>query len=97
MQRPDWAPAGVDIERPGVARMAQANRAFPRRAVDPITMAHDDRAVAVLVVAVLHVVPDSADPAGLPRTPRSALAPGSCLALSAERPVFLGGVGRLGG
>ncbi len=38
--------------------------------------------VAVLIVAVLHFVPDSDDPAGILRTLREALAPGSYLVLS---------------
>ncbi|HEY8533073.1 MAG TPA: SAM-dependent methyltransferase [Micromonospora sp.] len=190
MQRPDWAPEGIDIERPSAARMydyylggshnfaadraaaqamiaavpdaplmAQANRAFLRRAVqflvdagirqfldigsgiptvgnvheiaqraapesrvvyvdiDPIAVAHsrailagNDRAtvvqadlrtpdrileapevralldftqpIAVLIVAVLHFIPDSDDPAGILATIRNALAPGSYLVLS---------------
>ncbi|MGS2619341.1 SAM-dependent methyltransferase [Micromonospora sp. LZ34] len=190
MQRPDWAPETIDIERPSVARMydyylggshnfavdraaaqamvaavpeaplmAQANRAFLRRAVqfltesgvrqfldigsgiptvgnvheiaqriapesrvvyvdvDPVAVAHsreilagNDRAavvqedlrhperilahpdvrglldftepVAVLVVAVLHFVPDDDRPGELLRTLGSALAPGSWLVLS---------------
>jgi len=190
MQRPDWAPEKIDIERPSVARMydyylggshnfavdrataqalidkvpdaplmAQANRAFLRRAVqylvkagvrqfldigsgiptvgnvheiaqqlapearvvyvdiDPVAVAHsreilrdNDRAVvihedlrrvehilahpdarglldfdqpiAVMIVAVLHFIPDADDPAGLLRTIRQALVPGSHLVLS---------------
>ncbi|MFF5071094.1 SAM-dependent methyltransferase [Micromonospora olivasterospora] len=190
MQRPDWAPDSIDIERPSVARMydyylggshnfaadraaaramvdavpeaplmAQANRAFLRRAVhflaeagirqfldigsgiptignvheiaqridpesrvvyvdvDPVAVAHsreilsgNDRAtvvqedlrhpdrilahpevtrlldfsqpVAVMIVAVLHFVPDSDRPEELLRTLRTALAPGSHLVLS---------------
>ena len=190
MQRPDWAPETIDIERPSVARMydyylggshnfaadraaaramvaavpeaplmAQANRAFMRRVVhtlaeagirqfldigsgiptvgnvheiaqkvtpdarvvyvdvDPVAVAHsqeilsgDPRTtvvqedlrnperilahpevnrmldftepVAVLVVAVLHFVPESDRPAELLRTLREALAPGSYLVLS---------------
>ncbi|SDZ06285.1 S-adenosyl methyltransferase [Micromonospora pattaloongensis] len=190
MQRPDWAPESIDIERPSVARMydyylggshnfavdraaaqamiaavpeaplmAQANRAFLRRAVqflidagvrqfldigsgiptvgnvheiaqraapdarvvyvdvDPVAVAHsreilagNDRAtvlhgdlrnperilehpevhklldftrpVAVMIVAVLHFVPDSDDPAGIIATFRETLAPGSYLTLS---------------
>jgi SAM-dependent methyltransferase len=190
MQRPDWAPETIDIERPSVARMydyylggshnfavdrraaqamiaavpeaplmAQANRAFLRRAVhhlidagvrqfldigsgiptvgnvheiaqraapesrvvyvdvDPVAVAHsreilagNDRAtviqedlrrpdriladpevnrlldlrqpVAVLIVAVLHFIPASDDPAGVLRTIAGALAPGSYLVLS---------------
>ncbi|WP_405099119.1 SAM-dependent methyltransferase [Micromonospora sp. NBC_01412] len=190
MQRPDWAPDTIDIERPSVARMydyylggshnfaadraaaramvdavpeaplmAQANRAFLRRAVhflaeagirqfldigsgiptvgnvheiaqridpasrvvyvdvDPVAVAHsreilsgNDRAavvqedlrhperilthpdvtgmldlsqpVAVMIVAVLHFVPDSDGPAEILRTLREALAPGSYLVLS---------------
>ncbi|MGC4805706.1 SAM-dependent methyltransferase [Micromonospora sp. DT233] len=190
MQRPDWAPDTIDIERPSVARMydyylggshnfaadrataramvdavpeaplmAQANRAFLRRAVhflaeagirqfldigsgiptvgnvheiaqridpasrvvyvdiDPVAVAHsreilsgNDRAaviqedlrrpeqilthpdltglldlsqpVAVMIVAVLHFVPDSDRPAEILRTLRAALAPGSYLVLS---------------
>lgn len=38
--------------------------------------------VAVMIVAVLHFVPDSDDPAGIVKTIRDALAPGSYLALS---------------
>ncbi|BCJ61098.1 SAM-dependent methyltransferase [Micromonospora endophytica] len=190
MQRPDWAPETIDVERPSVARMydyylggshnfavdraaaqtmmaavpeaplmAQANRAFLRRAVqyltdvgirqfldigsgiptvgnvheiaqrhtpdarvvyvdvDPVAVAHSreilagtdgttvvqedlrhperilahpdvratldfSRPVAVLVVAVLHFVPDHDRPAELLRTLRAALAPGSHLVLS---------------
>lgn len=190
MQRPDWAPDSIDMERPSVARMydyylggshnfaadrsaaqammaavpevplmAQANRAFLRRAVqflaesgvrqfldigsgiptvgnvhevaqrvdpqcrvvyvdvDPVAVAHsreilagNDRAaviqedlrepaailthpeltslldltqpVAVMIVAVLHFVPDEDRPAEILRTLRSALAPGSYLVLS---------------
>jgi SAM-dependent methyltransferase len=190
MQRPDWAPETIDIERPSVARMydyylggshnfaadraaaqamvaavpeaplaAQANRAFLRRAVhhlaeagvrqfldigsgiptvgnvheiaqridpasrvvyvdvDPVAVAHsreilagNDRAtivqedlrhpdrilahpdtrrlldlgqpVAVMIVAVLHFVPDDDRPAELLATLRKALAPGSYLVLS---------------
>lgn len=41
-----------------------------------------DRPVAVLMVAVLHFVPDSDDPAGIVARYRSATAPGSYLALS---------------
>ncbi|MGC4896901.1 SAM-dependent methyltransferase [Micromonospora sp. DT31] len=190
MQRPDWAPETIDIERPSVARMydyylggshnfaadraaaramveavpeaplmAQANRAFLRRAVhhlaglgirqfldigsgiptvgnvheivqridprarvvyvdvDPVAVAHsqeilagneqaavireDLRApakilghpdvtrlldftqpVAVMIVAVLHFIPDSDHPAEILRTLRAALAPGSHLVLS---------------
>lgn len=190
MQRPDWAPDTIDIERPSVARMydyflggshnfavdraaaratidavpeaplvAQANRAFLRRAVqflaeagvrqfldigsgiptvgnvheiaqrvapesrvvyvdvDPVAVAHsaeilagNDRTaviqedlrnpqkilahpevtrlldftqpVAVLIVAVLHFVPDSDRPDEILRTLREALAPGSYLVLS---------------
>ncbi|MFF0720975.1 SAM-dependent methyltransferase [Micromonospora sp. NPDC003816] len=190
MQRPDWSPETIDVERPSVARMydyylggshnfaadraaarammalvpeaplmAQANRAFLRRAVqyltaagvrqfldigsgiptvgnvheiaqrhapdsrvvyvdvDPVAVAHSreiladtERAtvvqedfrhperilahpdvnalidfsepVAVLVVAVLHFVPDDDRPADLLRTLRKALAPGSHLVLS---------------
>lgn len=190
MQRPDWAPEGIDIERPSVARMydyylggshnfavdraaaqamiaavpeaplmAQANRAFLRRAVqflidagvrqfldigsgiptvgnvheiaqaaapesrvvyvdiDPVAVAHSrellagndramvlqadlrepkrilehpkvralldfDQPIAVMIVAVLHFVPDSDDPAGIIATLRQALAPGSYLVLS---------------
>ncbi|WP_320067127.1 SAM-dependent methyltransferase [Micromonospora sp. RTGN7] len=190
MQRPDWAPDTIDIERPSVARMydyylggshnfaadrataramvdavpeaplmAQANRAFLRRAVhflaeagvrqfldigsgiptvgnvheiaqridpaarvvyvdvDPVAVAHsreilsgNDRAtviqedlrrperilahpevtgmldlsqpVAVMIVAVLHFVPDADRPAEILRTLREALAPGSYLTLS---------------
>lgn len=40
------------------------------------------RPVAVLMVAVLHFLPDSDDPAGIVATFRDALAPGSCLALT---------------
>nr|MDT0662157.1 SAM-dependent methyltransferase [Micromonospora sp. DSM 115978] len=190
MQRPDWAPDSVDIERPSVARMydyylggshnfavdreaaqaviqmvpaaplmAQANRAFLRRAVqflvdagirqfldigsgiptvgnlheiaqraapdsrvvyvdsDPVAVAHSreilagndqtvvlqedlrrpaqilthpdvrklldfDQPIAVMVVAVLHFVPEEDDPDSLLRTIRQALAPGSYLVLS---------------
>ncbi|WP_406042506.1 SAM-dependent methyltransferase [Micromonospora sp. NBC_00898] len=190
MQRPDWAPDTIDIERPSVARMydyylggshnfaadraaarammdavpeaplmAQANRAFLRRAVqfladagvrqfldigsgiptvgnvheiaqridpesrvsyvdvDPVAVAHsreilhgNDRAtvlqedlrrpeailghpevtklldfsqpVAVMIVAVLHFIPDADRPAEILRTLRAALAPGSYLVLS---------------
>ncbi|MFC8847666.1 MULTISPECIES: SAM-dependent methyltransferase [unclassified Micromonospora] len=190
MQRPDWAPDTIDIERPSVARMydyylggshnfaadraaaramvdavpeaplmAQANRAFLRRAVqflaeagirqfldigsgiptvgnvheiaqrvapesrvvyvdvDPVAVAHsreilsgDDRAtvfqedlrhperilahpevtrmldfsqpIAVMIVAVLHFVPDDDRPDEILRTLRAALAPGSYLVLS---------------
>ncbi|MFC3500507.1 SAM-dependent methyltransferase [Micromonospora krabiensis] len=190
MQRPDWAPETIDIERPSVARMydyylggshnfaadraaaqamvaavpeaplmAQANRAFLRRAVqflvdegvrqfldigsgiptvgnvheiaqraapesrvvyvdvDPVAVAHSreildgnartavvqedlrrpdrilahpdvrrlldfDQPVAVMIVAVLHFVPDADGPAALLRTLREALAPGSFLVLS---------------
>ena len=190
MQRPDWAPESIDVERPSVARMydyylggshnfavdrtaaqamisavpdaplmAQANRAFLRRAVhflagqgvrqfldigsgiptvgnvheiaqglapdsrvvyvdvDPVAVAHsreilgdDDRAVviqedlrrpdrilehpyvrklldfnepvAVIIVAVLHFIPDEDNPVGILRTIRRALAPGSYLVLS---------------
>jgi SAM-dependent methyltransferase len=190
MQRPDWAPESIDIERPSVARMydyylggshnfaadraaaqamvaavpeaplmAQANRAFLRRVVhtlagagvrqfldigsgiptvgnvheiaqkvdpdsrvvyvdvDPVAVAHsreilagDDRTavvqedlrrpeqilahpevrrmldftqpIAVMIVAVLHFVPDSDRPAEIIRTLRQALPPGSYLVLS---------------
>ncbi|MGH3679798.1 MAG: SAM-dependent methyltransferase [Natronosporangium sp.] len=190
MQRPGWAPAAIDLERPSVARMydyflggshnfavdreaahqilaimpdvplrAQANRAFLRRAVryllgagvrqfldigsgiptvgnvhevaqqaapdsrvvyvdvDPVAVAHsqellagDDRSaviqedlrrpdrilthpvvrelldlrepVAVLLVAVLHFVPDADAPHAAVAAIRDALAPGSYLALS---------------
>ena len=190
MQRPDWAPESIDIERPSVARMydyylggshnfavdraaaqamiaavptaslmAQANRAFLRRAVqylaaqgvrqfldigsgiptvgnvheiaqqlapdsrvvyvdiDPVAVAHSreilagneqttviqedlrnieqilhhpeveklldfSRPVAVIVVAVLHFIPDSDNPAGVIGRLREALAPGSHLVLS---------------
>jgi SAM-dependent methyltransferase len=190
MQRPDWAPDSVDVERPSVARMydfflggshnfavdreaarqvmavapeaplvAQANRAFLRRAVrflvdhgvrqfldigsgiptvgnvheiaqrfdpqsrvmyvdtDPVAVAHsrqllasDDRAgvieedlrrperivhhpdvrklldfdqpIAVMIVAVMHFLPDHDDPVGILATMRDALAHGSYLVLS---------------
>jgi SAM-dependent methyltransferase len=190
MERPQWAPQTIDIERPSVARMydyylggshnfavdraaaqqmiaavpeaplmAQANRAFLRRAVrllidagirqfldigsgiptvgnvheiaqqsapdarvvyvdiDPVAVAHSReilagndfataiqedlrrpreildhpevrklidfaQPVAVMIVAVLHFVPDSDDPAGVMATIRDALAPGSYLTLS---------------
>ncbi|SCE89677.1 S-adenosyl methyltransferase [Micromonospora viridifaciens] len=190
MQRPDWAPDTIDIERPSVARMydyylggshnfaadrataqamvaavpeaplmAQANRAFLRRAVqflaesgvrqfldigsgiptvgnvheiaqkvdpecrvvyvdvDPVAVAHsreilagNDRAtvlqedlrrpaaildhpevtrlldftqpVAVMIVAVLHFIPDADRPEEILRTLRAALAPGSYLVMS---------------
>ncbi|MEV4482177.1 SAM-dependent methyltransferase [Micromonospora coxensis] len=190
MQRPDWAPDDIDIERPSVARMydyylggshnfaadraaarammeavpdaplmAQANRAFMRRAVqylidqgirqfldigsgiptvgnvheiaqraapdarvvyvdvDPVAVAHSreildgnpgatviqedlrrpeailrhpevtrlldfSRPVAVLVVAVLHFIPDADRPQDVLGTLRAALAPGSHLVLS---------------
>lgn len=42
--------------------------------------------VALMIVAVLHFVPDSADPAGIIDTFREALAPGSYLALSQASP-----------
>lgn len=41
-----------------------------------------DQPMAVLMMAVLHFVPDSDDPAGIIRTFRDALAPGSYLVLS---------------
>lgn len=190
MERPDWVPAEVDIDRPSAARMydfylggchnfaadrqaaatvaagipdvaagARANRSFLRRVVrfladagirqyldigsgiptagnvheiarrstpsarvvyvdnDPIAVAHsqailagvdgvtalrgdlrrpDDlladpalragidlaEPVAVLLLAVLHFIPDSDDPAGIIRTLRQAMAPGSFLAIS---------------
>jgi len=190
MQRPDWAPDTIDIERPSVARMydyylggshnfaadrataramvdavpeaplmAQANRAFLRRAVqfltesgvrqfldigsgiptvgnvheiaqrvdpecrvvyvdvDPVAVAHsreilagNDRAtviredlrhpaailshpevtrlldftqpVAVMIVAVLHFIPDADRPEEILRTLRASLAPGSYLVMS---------------
>ncbi|MFY1699052.1 MULTISPECIES: SAM-dependent methyltransferase [unclassified Solwaraspora] len=41
-----------------------------------------DQPIAVMVVAVLHFVPDSDDPAGILHTVRDALAPGSYLVLS---------------
>ncbi|MBO4209595.1 SAM-dependent methyltransferase [Micromonospora echinofusca] len=190
MQRPDWAPETIDIERPSVARMydyylggshnfavdraaaqamiaavpeaplmAQANRAFLRRAVqflldagvrqfldigsgiptvgnvheiatrsapdarvvyvdtDPVAVAHSreilrgnpsatviqedlrrpaeilahpelrrlldfSEPIAVMIVAVLHFVPDSDDPAGIIATLRRTLPPGSYLVLS---------------
>ncbi|MFU8872477.1 SAM-dependent methyltransferase [Micromonospora sp. SL4-19] len=190
MQRPDWAPDTIDIERPSVARMydyylggshnfaadraaaramvdavpeaplmAQANRAFLRRAVqflaesgvrqfldigsgiptvgnvhevaqridpecrvvyvdvDPVAVAHsleilagNDRTaviredlrrpeailghpevtrlldftqpVAVMIVAVLHFIPDADRPEEILRTLRAALAPGSHLVMS---------------
>jgi SAM-dependent methyltransferase len=190
MQRPDWAPDSIDIERPSVARMydyylggshnfavdraaaqavvaavpdaplmAQANRAFLRRALhflinagvrqfldigsgiptvgnvheiaqqaapdsrvvyvdmDPVAVAHSRRIlngngnaavvhedlrrpdrildhpevrelldfqqpIAVLIVAVLHFVADSDDPAGILRRIRQALPAGSYLVLS---------------
>jgi SAM-dependent methyltransferase len=190
MERPQWAPQTIDIERPSVARMydyylggshnfavdraaaqqmiaavpeaplmAQANRAFLRRAVrflidsgirqfldigsgiptvgnvheiahqsapearvvyvdiDPVAVAHSreilagndfataiqedlrrpqeildhpevrklidfTQPVAVMIVAVLHFVPKSDDPAGVIATIRDALAPGSYLTLS---------------
>ena len=190
MQRPDWAPEKIDIERPSVARMydyylggshnfavdrataqamidvvpeaplmAQANRAFLRRTVqflvdagirqfldigsgiptvgnvheiaqriapesrvvyvdvDPVAVAHSreilngndraavvqedlrradrilanpqvralldfDQPIAVMIIAVLHFIPDSDDPGSILRTIREALAPGSYLTLS---------------
>lgn len=190
MQRPDWAPDGVDISKPNMARsydywlggshnfaidreygrqvmamlpevrlIAQANRAFMQRVVrfmldvgvtqfldigsgiptlgnvhevaqridpqarvvyvdiDPIAVAHSqqilagndngtaiqedlcnvdailshrstramldfDKPLCVLMVSVLHVVPDSADPYGRLEQYRQALAPGSYLALT---------------
>ncbi|MEH0983933.1 SAM-dependent methyltransferase [Micromonospora sp. CPCC 205556] len=190
MQRPDWAPDTIDIERPSVARMydyylggshnfaadraaarammeavpdaplmAQANRAFLRRVVqflvdsgvrqfldigsgiptvgnvheiahriapdarvvyvdvDPVAVAHSreilgdnpgatviqedlrrpaailahpevtrlidfSQPVAVMIVAVLHFIPDSDRPEEILRTLRAALAPGSYLVLS---------------
>ncbi|HEU4425608.1 MAG TPA: SAM-dependent methyltransferase [Pilimelia sp.] len=190
MERPQWAPQTIDIERPSVARMydyylggshnfavdraaaqqmiaavpeaplmAQANRAFLRRAVrfltdagirqfldigsgiptvgnvheiaqratpdarvvyvdiDPVAVAHSreiladnhlataiqedlrrpreildhpevrklidfSEPVAVMIVAVLHFVPDSDDPASVITTIRDALVPGSFLTLS---------------
>jgi SAM-dependent methyltransferase len=190
MDRPDWAPAHVDIERPNAARlydyylggahnfavdrelaeraltvlphgrqMAQQNRAFLRRAVrhlaaagvrqfldigagiptrgnthevarevasdarvvyvdfDPVAVAHSqailagnsqarviaedlrqpeqilahhdllglldlDQPVAVLMLAVLHFIPDADNPAGVTARYRDALAPGSYLAIS---------------
>ncbi|SCF02404.1 MULTISPECIES: SAM-dependent methyltransferase [Micromonospora] len=190
MQRPDWAPDDIDIERPSVARMydyylggshnfaadraaarammeavpeaplmAQANRAFMRRAVqylvdsgvrqfldigsgiptvgnvheiaqraapdsrvvyvdvDPVAVAHSreilqgnpgatvvqedlrrpaailshpevtklldlSQPVAVLIVAVLHFVPDADRPEEILRTLRETLAPGSYLVMS---------------
>jgi len=190
MERPDWAPEGIDIERPSAARIydywlggchnfaidremarqvtalvpdtaliMQANRAFLHRAVrylvdagirqfldigsgiptlgnahevaqratpdarvvyvdiDPVAVAHSrhilagnkltvviqedlrrperilahpdvrglldfDRPVALLLLAVLHFIPDEDDPVGLIARLRDALAPGSYLALS---------------
>jgi SAM-dependent methyltransferase len=190
MERPDWAPESIDIERPSIARMydyylggshnfavdrdaarqviaavpeaplmAQANRAFLRRVVrflvdsgvrqfldigsgiptvgnvheiaqeiapdarvvyadlDPVAVAHSeellidndratviqedlrrpkrildhpevrklldfDQPIAVMIIAVLHFVPDSCQPARILATIREALAPGSYLALS---------------
>jgi hypothetical protein len=186
MERPDWAPEGVDIERPSAARLydyalggshnfavdrelfrqltvtvpdlaaqARASRAFLRRAVrfcvaagvyqfldigsgiptrgnvheiapgarvvyvdtDPVAVAHSrailagndrvtvvqedlrrteallghpqvrglldfDRPMAVLLVAMLHQVPDEADPAGIVARLRDAIAPDSYLVIS---------------
>lgn len=52
--------------------------------VDPAVRGHLDfsRPVAVLLVAVLHFVPDEADPAGCVAVLRDAVAPGSALVLS---------------
>jgi SAM-dependent methyltransferase len=190
MERPDWAPESIDIERPSIARMydyylggshnfavdrdaarqviaavpeaplmAQANRAFLRRVVrflidsgvrqfldigsgiptvgnvheiaqeiapgarvvyadlDPVAVAHSeellvgneramviqedlrrpkrildhpevralldfDQPIAVMIIAVMHFVPDSSQPARILATIRDALAPGSYVALS---------------
>jgi SAM-dependent methyltransferase len=190
MERPDWAPEGVDTERPSAARVydyalggshnfavdralfhqltatvpdlvaqAHASRAFLRRAVrfctaagvtqfldigagiptrgnvhvvapdarvmyvdiDPVAVAHSrallagndrvgvleedfrhpqrivshadvravldfDRPVAVLLVAMLHLVPDADDPPGVIAWLRDALAPGSYLVISHGTP-----------
>jgi SAM-dependent methyltransferase len=186
MERPSWAPEGVDTERPSAARVydyalggshnfavdrelfrqltvvvpdlvaqAHASRAFLRRAVrfcvaagtdqfldigsgiptrgnvheiapearvmyvdtDPVAVAHSrailarndrvgvlredlrrpeqiidhpdvralldfDRPIAILLVAMLHLVPDEDDPAGLIARLRDAVAPGSYLVIS---------------
>jgi SAM-dependent methyltransferase len=207
MERPAWAPEGIDLERPNAARMydyalggshnfavdramvekveammpgssliAHANRGFLRRAVrycldagvrqfldvgsgiptvgsvhevarqfapetrviyvdnDPIAVAHGqailrdnpntgaihgdvrraaeiladpavtklidfDQPVALLLVSLLHFIPDEDDPAGLVRTLSERLAPGSYLVLShgtpEERPDDADTVGQL--
>lgn len=41
-----------------------------------------DQPVAILLLAILHFIPDAADPAGIVRTLREALVPGSYLAIS---------------
>src|SRR6266536_1775336 len=73
---------------PGAPGTARANRAFLRRP-DEI-LAHPetrrlidfDQPVAVLLVAILHFIPDEEDPAGIVARLRDAMAPGSHLVVS---------------
>ncbi|MCK2236501.1 MULTISPECIES: SAM-dependent methyltransferase [unclassified Crossiella] len=94
---PDCRVVYVDIDPVAVAHsrimlagndfseIVQADLRQPERVLDaPQTKALLDlsQPVAVLMVAVLHFVPDEADPAGLVRRYLDAVAPGSFLVLS---------------
>jgi hypothetical protein len=73
------------LARPGVAVVARADLRRPAELLAlPQIRAHLDfrRPVAVLMVSVLQFVADADDPYGIVTTVRSALAPGSYLALS---------------
>jgi hypothetical protein len=86
----------VDID-PAVVIHAQAMLASSRTATIRADVCHPDeilgspevrklidfsQPVAILILAVLHVVPDEADPAGCVARLRDAMAPGSYLAIS---------------
>ena len=81
----EWARARALLADDRHAFALDADLRAPRNILDhEFVRTHLDltRPVAVLMVAVLHFLPDSDDPAGIVATFRDALAPGSCLALT---------------
>src|SRR6266508_2636932 len=103
LDRPDWAPASIDIDKPSASRVydyslggshnfaADRANAIQADARHPETiLAHRrvrelldfDQPVAVMLVAVLHLVDDDEDPAGIVAALTDLVLPGSYVAIS---------------
>jgi hypothetical protein len=83
-----WRGLGIDTSVPNVARIydywlgGKDNFAADREAAEVRRLIDFSQPVAVLLLAILHVIPDEADPFGAVARIRAALSPGSYLVIS---------------